>query len=256
MKINSDINILGGLPDFELIRTFLTDIVSERKNDQPNSSFTKIRTERSVKRFEKAIKSTLLQFNNSDNERLLTNVLVNEGITNDSLLMLFWNASLNNDLFHYINLRVFFPAFYSGRLVLKQDEISACLKDLKTTEPELNKWSDSTIETTASKYLTLLKKFTILTGSATKSIVHPHLADKAFILFIYWVLANEAKPNILESQWLQYSFYERDFFVERVMKKRYSRFISVNFSGDKLQIRPLIDYKDIYYVSSQSQSDN
>lgn len=256
MKINSDINILGGLPDFELILIFLNEVVSEKNQNQTNSSYTQIKTEKSVKRFEKAIKSTILHFNNSEIQLLLTDVLENEGITNDSLLMLFWNATLNNELLCYINSKVFFPAFYSGRLVLRQDDVWACLKDLKTKEQELKNWSESTIETTASKYLTLLKKFTLLTGSTTKSIVHPHLTDKVFILFIYWILAIETKSNILESEWLQYSFYEREFFVERVMKKRFSKFISVDFTGDKLQIKPLIDYKDIYYASSQSQSGN
>jgi len=52
---------------------------------------------------------------------------------------LFWNASANNELFNYLNEKVFFPAFYSGRVVHKNDEVVACIKDLKLTEDDLKK---------------------------------------------------------------------------------------------------------------------
>lgn len=252
MKINSDVNILGGLPDLEIIVTFL----EQENSEEIVSSFTKIKTKKSVERFEKAIKSTFLSFASNHQKIIVRDVLLKEGISNDSLLMLFWNASFNNELFNSINSNVFFPAYYSGRIVLKQGEVSAYLSELKSSEKELQKWSESTIETTASKYLTLLKKLNLLEGGASKSIKHPFLNDKIFILFIYWLIAVESRANILQSPRLQYSFSERDFFIERVLQKKFSKALEVNFTGDKLQIRPLVDYKDIYYVSSQSQSDN
>jgi hypothetical protein len=252
MKINSDVNILGGLPDFELVDIFFRMFILKEENTEDNSSFSRIRTDKSIRRFEKAIKSTLLHFNNSDFQSLLGEILKNEGISNESLLMFFWNASGNNDLLHYINTNVFFPAYYSGRLILKQDEISACLRELKTKEKELKKWSDSTIEITASKYLTLLKKFNLLEGRISKSIKYPYLTDRSFVFFIYWLLTVESKSNVLESQWLQYSFYEREFFIERVMDKKFSKFLAITFTGDKLQVHPLMKYKDIYYAFTQS----
>ena len=43
-------------------------------------------------------------------------------------------------------------------------------------------------------------------GTLNKSITHAYLNDKMFVIFIYWLLSVELKPNILESNWLQYCF--------------------------------------------------
>lgn len=247
MKINSDVNILGGLPSFEVIIPFLkNEIMTE-----PISAFTNIRTAKSVERFEKAIRSTFLTFNSENQKNIVKDILLNEGISNDSLLMLFWHGSYNNELLNSLNSNVFIPAYYSGRIVLKQSEVSAYLHELKTSEKDLKKWSESTIETTASKYLTLLKKFNLLEGSANKKIIHPFLSDKLFILFIYWLLTVESRTNILETQWLRYSFSENEFFVDRVLQKRFSKFVEIKYTGDKLQIKPLIEYTEIYNASTE-----
>lgn len=65
--------------------------------------------------------------------------------------------SLNNELLAYLNEKVYFPVLFSGRTIITAEEVSACLKELKQTEEGLKEWSDSTIDITASKYLTLLK---------------------------------------------------------------------------------------------------
>lgn len=248
MKINSDVNILGGLSDFEIIYGLLR----AENREKSAGHATKIKTEKSVRRFEKSIKNTLLAFDNEKQKVIVKNILLNEGITNDSRLILFWNASRNNDLLNYLNLNVFFPAYYSGRIVIRQEDAADCLNELKITEKELGKWSAKTVKTTASKYLTLLKKFNLLEGSVNKSIKHPFLDDKMFVLFIYWVLAIENKANILQSSWLKYAFSEERFFIERIFQKRFSKFIEVNYTGDKLQVHPVIEYKDIYDVCAHS----
>ena len=74
------------------------------------------------------------------------------------------------------------------------------------TDDDLKGWAEITINTTASKYLTLLKKFGVMEGSMNKTIIHPYLSDKMFTLFIYWLIAIENSPNILNSQWIPYCF--------------------------------------------------
>src|SRR5205085_8375486 len=118
------------------------------------------------------------------------------------LLMLFWNSSVNNDLFNYLNAHVYFPSFYSGRLVIKKEEVAACIKELKETEVIVQGWTIVTIETVARKYLTLLKKFNLMEGSLNKAIIHPYLNDKMFVMFVYWITAIEVRSNLLESEWL------------------------------------------------------
>jgi hypothetical protein len=149
MIINTDINILGSLPDFELIRTYYFETKTDNLVHDANSSYTKIKTEKSVKRFERAIKRTLFTFKNDNVKWLVSSILENNTKPDDFYLMLFWNASFNNQLLNYLNSQVYFPAYYSGRLVLKKDEVFACLKELKSKSEGLRKWSDKTIETVA-----------------------------------------------------------------------------------------------------------
>lgn len=246
MIINSDLNILGGLPDWNLINIFLKESIGLLRKGGGVNTYTAIKTDKSVKRFEKAISATLIKFCNAEVEALVRNTLTGEKISNDSLLLIFWNASYNNELLNYLNTEIYFLAFYSGRISIKPDEVVACLKDLKEREIELKKWSDSTLKITASKYLTLLKKFHLMEGSLNKSIVHPYLNDKMFILFVYWLTAIESKSNLLESEWLKYSFCERAVFIERLMQKKFAKYFQLNYTGDRLKIETTVPYEKIY----------
>jgi hypothetical protein len=248
MKINTDINILGGLPDWNLIKLFMDRNIDSMRQEGGLNAFTSIKTNKSVKRFEKAITATLLNSHNVEIELLIRETINAEGISSDSLILLFWNASFNNELFRYLNNQIYFSSFYSGRIMIKPDEVTACLKDLSERENGLKAWGDYTLKKYASKYLTLLKKFNLMEGSQKKTILHPYLNDKMFILFIYWIKAVESKPNLLESEWLNYSFCERKIFIERLMQKKFSGFFQLLYTGDKLNIETLIPYENICYA--------
>ena len=246
MIINSDINVLGSLPDWNLINVFLKDNISSLRKVGGVYTYTAIKTDKSVKRFEKAISATLIKFCDAKVENLVRDMFESESISNESLLLIFWNASFNNELLNYLNTQTYFLAFYSGRISIKQDEVAACLKDLKEREIELKKWSDSTLQTTASKYLTLLKKFHLMEGSLNKTILHPYLNDRMFILFVYWIKAVETKSNLLESEWLKYSFCEKSVFLERLMQKKFAKYFQLNYTGDNLKIETTMPYEKIY----------
>ncbi len=252
MTINSDINVLGSLPDLNLISLFLNDSIESLNKSGGHRSYTAIKAEKSVQRFEKAITGTLINFKNKELEHIFRSIVSTESISNDSLFLIFLNASINNELLNYLNESVFFPALYSGRVGIKTMEVTACLNDLKQIESDLQKWSDSTIETTASKYLTLLKKFNFMEGSINKTIAHTYLNDKMFVIFIYWLLTVEEKPNVLESLWLKYCFLEKQSFKERVMQKKFSKYYNLNFNGDRMKIEPIISYQNIYNELTKS----
>lgn len=246
MEINSDINVLGSLPDWNLIKVFLSEDMASIKEKGGIHSYTAIKTDKSVKRFEKAIKSTLLSCKKLDLEMILSQFIIQNGLTDETLSLLFWNASANNNLLFHINKNVYFPAFYSGRVSIKNDEVIACIKDLRQVEPDLKKWSEITIKTTASKYLTLLKKFGLMEGSRNKTIIHPNLSDPMFVIYIYWLSAISERNNLVESDWLLYSFSEKQVFLDRLLQKKFSKFFNVVYTGDKLSIEPLIPYNSIY----------
>jgi len=246
MNINSDINILGGLPDFNLIKIFVSESVKSLDQGSGHHSYTAISTAKAVKRFERAIRRTLIRFKCIEVEQLIISILNTESISGNSLLALFWNASVNNDLLTYLNERVFFPAFFTGRIGIGQNEPLACLQELKETNKILKAWSDSTLDRTGSKYLTLLKKFGLMEGTKSKTILHPYLSDQMLMVFIYWLLTVETKSNLLESKWLKYSFLERPVLIERIMQKKFTQFIDIKFSGDTLKIEPSLPYNEIY----------
>lgn len=251
MNINSDINVLGGLQDLNLINFYYNES-SQNEVGEGVSSYSKIKTDRSFKRFKSSILNTFLTFKEPENKILVSSFLEHEKISKDSLLMLFWNASLNNELMHYLNCNVYFPAYYSGRSVIKKDEVIACLRELKQTETNLKKWSDSTIATTAYKYLTLLKKFNLMEGAVNKSILHPYLSDKMLVIFIYWLLSVESKSNLLESPLLKYSLCEKQIFLERILQKKITKYLLINYTGDKLKIELSIPYEKIYKTLNES----
>jgi hypothetical protein len=252
MQINSDINVLGSLPDWNLIKVFLSeDMHSIGKNGGINS-YTAIKTDKSVKRFEKAIKATLIQNKKPELEIIIRQAIKANAISTNTLLILFWNASYNNDLLNHLNDKVFFPAFYSGRVSIKNDEVIASIKDLKLSEDDLKKWSEITVSTTASKYLTLLKKFGLMEGSLNKTIIHPNLNDNLFILFVYWIAAISDKPNLITNSWIQYCFSERQSFIDRLLQKKFSKYFNVVYTGDRLNIEPLIPYESIYEYIGKS----
>ena len=252
MTINSDINILGSLSDWNLVQIFLNEDLKSLQEKGGIHNFTSIKTNKSIRLFEKAIKNTLLKCKNENVHSILSQSIVQSGITSDSLLLLFWNASLNNSLFFYLNETVFFPAFYSRRSVIKKDEIVPCILELKQSQDSLKRWSNNTINTTASKYLTLLKKFGLLEGTVNKRINHPYLSDDMFIRFTYWMLAIAEKPNLLSSNWIKYSFTEKQIFIDRLFQKKFTKYFTIHFTGDNLMIQPILPYESIYEHSHKS----
>lgn len=246
MKINTDINILGGLPDWDLVKVFL-DLGSKSESGEGQKShygYTTIKTDQAVSRFKRAIFETIINFKNDKVEILCRSIISKEGISKDALLFLFWNSSFNNELLGYLNESVLFPALLGGRVTIPATEVAACLKDMQN--PEIGRWADYTLKKVASKYLTLLKKFGVMEGGNKKAIVNIYLNDKLFILFVYWVLSVEGRPNLLLSSWLKYSFSEKSYFLDRLLQKKYSRFFNLYYTGDVLRIEPLFEYNQIY----------
>ena len=235
-----------------IIMSVFEKSMEELRQNGGIQSFTSIKTDKSLVRFRKAINHTLLKYKGHQVKSMVSSMLKTESITPDSLLLLFWNSSFNNDLLGYLNRMVFFPAFYSGRITIKQDEVYACIMELKQSEPVVRQWSASTVDITSSKYLTLLRKFGLMEGRQNKTIVHPYLDNKMFVLFAYWLKAMESRSNLLESQWLSYSFSEKKVFVERILSQKYSKYFQLIYTGDSLKIEPIVPYEKIYYALIES----
>lgn len=247
METNSDINVLGGLPDYNLIRIYIGGETADKTSDEIQLQYTSIRTEKAFKRFIKSIDTSMNLFKSENLKNMIQQQCIKDELNDTLLYMLFWNMSLNNELFAYMNENIYFPVMYSGRTIITADEVTACLKELKQNEPSMKEWSDSTVSTTASKYLTLLKKIGLLEGAVKKKILHKNLSDKQFILFLYWLMEAEDTTNFGDSKWMQYGFMERNSFIERCLRHKYTKYININYNGDILRIEPTMSYKEIVY---------
>ena len=82
MKYNSDINVLGSLPDWNLIPVFLNQDINDIRSNVGLQSVTAIKTDKSIRRFEKAITGTLIKFANDNVSQLITGFLNKEQISN------------------------------------------------------------------------------------------------------------------------------------------------------------------------------
>ena len=240
IKIDSTINILGGMPDLQLINYFLL----EHDSKQEHFQFTDIRSQKSVQRFKKAIKDGFIT-GNSKIDELTRTYLFNKNI-NENRYLLFLILSVNNSLFNSLNENVFFPVYYSGRKLIKKEEVLVCLKDLTKRNQDLAKWGDYTLELTASKYLTLLKKFGLMEGVAKKEIVYQNLNLEEFTLFIYCIAEFDKSPNKLKSEWLPYSFLEKEFLLKMVLDKKRMKFIDLTYASENLKYKTLIEYSQLY----------
>lgn len=245
MNINTDINIIGGMPDYNLIRIYIAGEAKGKTSSEMQLQYTSIKTEKAFKRFQKAIDKSMNCFKTDELKNMIQSLCNKHELDETVLLMLFWNMSLNNDLFAYLNEKVYFPILYSGRTMVIADEVSACLKELKQSEIELQKWSDLTIDITASKYLTFLKKLGLLEGSIKKKIIHKNLTEKQFVLFLYWLMQAESTTNVGDSQWMKYGFMEKEYFFERCLQHKYAQYINVNYNGDILRIEPILSYEEV-----------
>lgn len=245
MNINTDINILGGMPDYNLIRIYIAGEAKNKSTSEIQMQYTSIKTEKAFKRFQKSIDKSMNSFKN-DNLKQMIQMLCNEQTLDETmLLMFFWNMSLNNELLAYLNEHIYFPVLFSGRTTVTAEEVVSCIKELKQIEDGFKEWSDSTIEITASKYLTLLKKFGLLDGVKKKKIIYKNLNEKQFILFLYWLMQAEDTTNIGDSMWMKYSFMEKEYFIERCLQHKYTKYINVNFNGDILRAEPLLSYEEV-----------
>lgn len=246
MNINTDINILGSITDYHLIINYIKAAENQNNTGAGFQSYSNVKTTKSFARYEAAINSTLLKYKSTAVEDLIKSVLKNEEISFISMLLLFWNVSYNNEFMHYLNGKVLFPAFYSGRIGIKKDEVVACIKDLRTKESALKKWTESTINVTATKYISFLAKVGLMKGKRDKIFSHHYVDDKLFVIFVYWLLAIETKPNVLKSQWLQYSLMEKNTFTERMIQNTFRKYFSFQYYGDNLRIEPILKYEELY----------
>lgn len=250
---DSSIITVGGIPDYYFIYKALelagsnSDIVEALiANDEFG-----IRTEESRKRYLAVVKSVFLNFASLEHEALINSIFKEENDCYDTkLLILFWQFSINNRLFYELNQEIFLKQYFAGYTVLKKGEVKEYIEQviIKNKAPE-DRWSESTIDKTASKYLTVLKKFQLITGVQKKCFKNIYLSNSSLVLFVYLILSRKPESsNFLENNFLSFSFLSKEAFLERVKPLAQQGFFEMSYNGVSLLLKPKYSFKEIFNV--------
>jgi len=205
------------------------------------------RTEKSRKRFLSALNSAFVSKNKTIDE-LASNLMIH--FKNDvyaQAVLLFWLFSMNNKLFFELNRDLFLKYYFQGRAELPKEAVIAYIKDLISREDELKgKWSEITIETIASKYLTILKKLNLVEGNQKKKFTLIRVSDELLTVFIHLInLLENRKGNFLEDDFLGFTFVSKENILERLKRIGKKDWIKLNYNGVTLQVEPVFNNNNI-----------
>jgi hypothetical protein len=250
MYYNTDINIIGSIPDYHLIYKALPLLLNDPKELEnilvTNNEFD-FRTEKSRKRFLSALNSAFVSKNKTTDELASDLMLHFKNDENAQAFLLFWLFSMNNQLFFELNRDVFLKYYFQGRAELPKEAVIAYIKDLISRVDELKgKWSEITIETIASKYLTILKKLKLLEGNQKKKFTLIRVSDELLTVFIHLIdLLENRKGNFLEDDFLGFTFVSKENILERLKRIGKKDWIKLNYNGVTLQVEPVFNNNNI-----------
>lgn len=242
-QINSDINIIGGIPDFGLIEAVLTQLATGKGDDAlremlVTSNTFDFRTESSRMRFLRAVKRSIAVYTTDNQKQLVECLFRANGLDNLKRRVVFWQLLAGNDLFRLICSDVYAKIYFSGRTTIVVEDIFAYLKDMQNCSEELKGFSDVTLRTIASKYLTILKKFGLLEGRIKKKIVTVRLTQNEILFFIYFVFSmNISTHDVLRSPYRDFFFLEKRELTQALKNIKYMPFIDISSTGDVLAVQ-------------------
>ncbi|MFC1731453.1 BrxA family protein [candidate division KSB1 bacterium] len=256
MHLNTDINVIASIPDFELLFRALELAANDNyKRDLKDliigNNVFNLRTEYSKVRFVTVAKTSYLKFQNDDHKVLITSLFRCEGLGSIKQLVLFWQLAINNKLFFLITKDVFLKLYFQGRIGIPKDELLAYLKYLAESYPEIKSWSASTHERIASKYLTFMKRIGLLEGSQKKVFRYIRTDTPSFVYFIY--LAKAVYPevrNIFDTPLFDFCLMSQESFMDWVRQIKLMEYFNITTDGNKILIELKVNFEDIVNVLS------
>ena len=257
MKYNTDINIIGSIPDYHLIFKAMPLLMdtegngpSELKKILVTDNEFSFRTEGSRRRFLRVLNSTFVYQNHEINlfgSKVIE--LLSDNETSQSLVF-FWLFSLNNKLFYEINRDVFLKFYFLGRAELPKSDIIAYLKDKFNNNPDMKGlWSEKTIDVIARKYLATLTRLQLLEGVKRKSYCFVRVSDELLVILLYLMyFRNDRELNVLNDEFLNFSFIAKESIIERLKRIGKKDWMKMNFTGTGITIEPLFDINNLANV--------
>lgn len=225
----SNINILGGYRDFDLIPEKIGN--GSLKLDE--------RTESSSRRYLKAIQETFLDFKNDELEKLFMAAMSSEKFSlqvKDRILALqFYTV---DPLFAQLFSQCFVKIIMSGRAVLTKHDVISYLKDsIENGDLELD-WSDETIQTASRKFLTILKKLGYLDGKSKKRVKEIYNGSDFLIFYHYWLRALGDASNVFESDLFDLLLITQEKYVFLMKQTEIRDSLDWQYTGNRFTVEP------------------
>ena len=233
-KYDSGVNILGSIPDYNVMLDYVSDTYGVTDGSVGAFQF---RTEKSLKRFISAIEACILKFHNDSHRQMFFEAIADKDFSfSERLIILFWQLTYSNSLFSLITREVFMKAVYSGRITITADEVLSFLRYVKETNPREMQWSDDTLKISASKYLTIMKKLGLADGAIKKTILHPVITQRLFVYFVRFAITVCPDSPTLDNPFMVFSFSERQNMISRLKKIENIPYWDISQIGDEIRI--------------------
>lgn len=252
---NTTINIIAGIPDFNLIFDVIQKYANgifEEKKEIKNNQYG-IRTIRAKKRFIQAINNVFINFRTENHKLIFYQLFSKPDLYHLKKTALFFQCAINNQLFYDLTINVLLKLYEEGRSRIDRAEFISYLYEQKEKNNEIESWSDSTIELIASKYLTFLKKIDFLKGTAIKELTHIYFDDATIIYIIYFILSLENHENdFLNNVFAPLLMMSNNKMIERLKKISLEDFFTITTIGYNLKIELKYKHEEIVDVITQN----
>jgi hypothetical protein len=254
----SDINVIASIPDFNLINDVISAFAHYKGEEYINEEIFKqniygIRTLKSRKRFLSAINKTFIKFKTEEHQKVFYALFSQNNFVNIKKIALYLQFALNDQLFYELTSKVNMNLYKSGRLTVPKDEFTAYLYDLRDKNTDIKKWSSSTIDIIASKYLTLLKKLGFLKGRIRKEFCQIDIDDPSIVYLTYLLksLGNK-NPDIMKNPYINILPISRDSLYKRIKKLSLVDYFTIFTLGHDLKINLKYGFEEIVNVIIQN----
>lgn len=229
---NTDINVLGGVPDYPAMISFVTGTLSGERE----SAFT-FRTGNATKRFIAAIERSIICCKNQGHRELFQSALNSLELTvEQKYSIIFWQLIINNNLFSDITKNYYLRMLYAGRVALSSDEILSYLYELRREKEGELQWSESTLKINASKYLTLLKKIGLVEGDKTKNIKYQNIGDDLFLYLVRLSQVIYPEDQTSQNPLLQFSLMDETSLIKKLKSIKFTPYWAITQLGTDIKI--------------------
>lgn len=249
-NINTDINIVGSIPNYDFIIEIIKMRAKGESNEEikdkiVNQNIFEIRTKYSRTRFLTAIKNTFLKFATLNHEKFLlklSETADNNHIKNN---VLYFQFAINNRLFTLITINVFRKKLFDGAINFTKKDVEEYIFQLADKHEFIRELPVNTIKTISYKYLTIMTKFGFLEGHK-KKIFKSQIPDIKDLLFSIYLLQSIGIPSdkIYNHELMDLWLIEDSMKDEIIKNAALRNLIEYSSSGKKVNLKCNLSLED------------